>query len=153
MNNVRRLALIPAAALLLAACSSGAGSPSSPPSTLPAASASAATLIEVSLTDTLEITMSAMAVPVGVPVTFRVTNMGKIDHEFFLGDEDAQAGHEQEMMAMGGMGHDEADGIGVKPGETKELMYTFSKPGGTFVGCHVGGHYAGGMKAALMVIG
>lgn len=146
---VRRLALILAAALLVAACSSGAV----PPSAAPAASASAATLIDVSLTDTLEITMSAMTVPADVPVTFRVTNNGKIDHEFYLGDEDAQAGHEQEMMATGGMGHDERDGIGVKPGETKELMYTFSKAGETLVGCHVAGHYAGGMKASLTVMG
>ena len=38
-----------------------------------------------------------MTVPAGVPVTFVVTNSGTTDHEFYLGDEDAQAEHEKEM--------------------------------------------------------
>ena len=42
-----------------------------------------------------------MSVPGGVPVTFVVTNTGAIDHEFYLGDEDAQAEHEQEMTDDG----------------------------------------------------
>ena len=46
---------------------------------------------------------------------------------------------------MGGMGHDEPEGIAVRPGETKELIYTFAQPGETFAGCHVVGHYGGGM--------
>lgn len=48
-----------------------------------------------------------MTVPAGVPVTFVVTNTGSMDHEFYLGDEGAQAEHETKMQSMGGMGHDE----------------------------------------------
>lgn len=42
-------------------------------------------------------------------------------------------------------------GISLKPGETKELTYTFNETGQTFAGCHVAGHYTGGMKAAITV--
>lgn len=152
-----RLAFLPAAAALIAACSSGTGSTATPSSAAPAspssvASASAeATRIEVQLTDALKIEPATMTVPAGVPVTFVVTNTGATDHEFFLGDEEAQAEHEQEMQEMGGMSHDEEMGIGVKPGATKELTVTFPEAGSILVGCHVAGHYAGGMKATVQV--
>jgi uncharacterized cupredoxin-like copper-binding protein len=107
----------------------------------------------VTLTDALRIEPSTMTVSAGVPVTFVVTNSGAIEHEFYLGDEAEQAEHEKEMAAMGGMSHDEPQGIGVKPGETKELTYTFAQAGETLAGCHVVGHYGGGMKAAIMVTG
>jgi uncharacterized cupredoxin-like copper-binding protein len=154
-----RLALIVAAAVLAAACSSGTGptaaptgQPSAQPSAAPSASPRAAR-IEVKLTDAMRIEPASMTVPAGVPVTFVVTNTGILDHEFYLGDEAAQAEHEREMQAMGGMSHDEPNGIGVKPGETKELTYTFAKAGDMFAGCHVAGHYAGGMKASITVTG
>lgn len=73
-------------------------------------------------------------------------------HEFYIGDEEAQAEHEQEMQA-GGMTHDEPAGISVPPGETKELTFTFAEPGETLAGCHEPGHYAGGMKATITVGG
>jgi uncharacterized cupredoxin-like copper-binding protein len=154
--RLSRLALLPALTVLIAACSSGTGStaaPSSaasPPTPAPPASP-AATRIEVDLTDALKIEPAQMTVAKGVPVTFVVTNTGVTDHEFFLGDEAAQAEHEQEMMEMGGMGHDEEMGIAVEPGETRELTVTFPETGSILAGCHVAGHYAGGMKAAVEI--
>lgn len=44
-------------------------------------------------------------------------------------------------------------GVGVKPGQTKELTYTFTAPGQTLAGCHVDGHYGLGMKATITVSG
>lgn len=105
----------------------------------------------MTLTDTLRIEPALMSAPAGVPVTFVVTNTGAIDHEFYLGDEAAQAEHEQEMIEMGGKGHDEPERIAVDPGETKEPTYTFAEPGGMLAGCHVAGHYAGGMRSMITV--
>jgi len=152
-----RLALLQAIAVLIAACSSGTGStaaPSSAASQSPSSASSAsagATRIDVQLTDALKIEPARLTVPAGVPVTFVVTNAGLTDHEFYLGDEAAQAAHEQEMMKMGGMAHDEEMGIGVKPGETKELTVTFPAGGSILAGCHVAGHYAGAMKAVVEI--
>lgn len=139
----RRIALLPAIALLLAACASG-----TTPTTAPASAA--ATRIEVTLTDALRIEPASMTVPAGVPVTFVVTNAGALEHEFYLGDEAAQMEHEEEM-SMGGMAHGDPSGIGVDPGTTAELTYTFPAAGAVLAGCHVAGHYLAGMKADITV--
>ena len=147
--RLRHLTLLPALILIIVAACSGAGATVSP--SAPAASA-APQRIEVTLSDSFTIELASTTVPAGVPVTFVVTNAGAIDHEFYVGDEAAQAEHEEEMMA-GGMRHDEPDGISVKPGETIELTHTFDEPGETLAGCHEPGHYAAGMKAAITVSG
>ena len=56
------------------------------------------------------------------------------------------------VMAIGPrQTHNEPKGIAVRPGETRELTYAFAQAGGTLAGCHVAGHYAGGMKAAITI--
>jgi uncharacterized cupredoxin-like copper-binding protein len=151
----RPLALAPALILAIAACSGGGATSSQSPAAStpsPAASASpAAQRIEVKVTDALRMEPAAMTVKPGQPVTFVVTNTGAIQHEFFLGDEPAQGEHEQEMMSAGGMAMDEADAIVLKPGETKEITYTFPSAGAFIAGCHEAGHYPGGMKATITV--
>ncbi len=145
-------ALIAATAILVAACSTGGGTASVPAGSPAPSSAGNANRIEVKLTDSLRIEPDAFTVPAGVPVTFVITNSGATDHEFYIGDEAAQAKHEKEMVASG-MGHDEPEGIAVKPGQTRELTYTFAQPGQTLAGCHVAGHYGAGMKAAITITG
>lgn len=139
--------ILVAATFLVLACSSGGGAIATSPPT-PSAPA---TRVEVRLTDALKMEPSSMTVASGVPVTFVVSNGGVADHEFYLGDEAAQAAHEMEMGEMGGMTHDEPAGIAVKPGETKELTFTFDAVGMTLAGCHVTGHYGAGMKAEITV--
>ena len=102
------------------------------------------------MTDALRMEPAEMTVKAGQPVTFVVTNTGTIVHEFYLGDEAAQA-EQETMMQSGEMVHDTADGISLAAGETKELTYTFTTPGQTLAGCHEAGHYAGGMKATITV--
>lgn len=128
------------AASLAGACAGPAATPTAAPARL-----------EVTLTDAMRIEPDAMTVPAGVAVTFVVTNTGQIDHEFMLGDEAAQAEHEQEMLEPGAMAHDHSYAIAVKPGETKELVYTFESAGQLFAGCHFPGHYPAGMKATITV--
>lgn len=103
----------------------------------------------MSLTDALRIEPAEITVPVGRPVRFVVTNTGALDHEFYVGDETAQMEHE-EQMGMG-MQHGEEAGIEVAPGETKTLEMTFDAVGATLAGCHIEGHYAGGMKATIVI--
>lgn len=157
--HIRLVAPVVAAALFVVACSSSGATGSAPasapvadPTAAAGVSASpAATRIDVILTDTLRMEPSSMTVPAGVPVTFVITNAGALEHEFYLGDEAAQTAHEAEMQA-GAMNHDDPEGIAVKPGESRELTYTFDEPGETLAGCHVAGHYLGGMKATITVV-
>lgn len=165
--RIAHFALAALAALAITACSSPGStatrSPAAVPPSSPAAAtaspvaaspaASAITRIEVTLTDSMAIELSSMTVPAGVPITFVVTNTGVADHEFYLGDESAQVAHEAEMMANGGMSHDEPGGVAVAPGETKELVHTFGAAGVTIAGCHVAGHYAAGMMTQITIAG
>jgi len=100
-----------------------------------------------------DISYSPASIPVhaGETVTFVFHNMGRIQHEAFLGDAAAQADHDQEMAGgtgggMAGMG---GEAVKVDPGKTATITHTF-KPGETLlIGCHEPGHYAAGMKVAL----
>lgn len=152
MRLVHRAPLA-AVAILVAACS-GSGAVPAPATTAPGATPAApaaATRIEVKLTDALEILPAAMTVPAGQPVTFVVTNTGKITHEFVLGDEAEQQEHEEEM-ASGGMDMgDDPNSISVDPGQTRELTVTFDQSGQTLAGCHVAGHYAADMMATITI--
>lgn len=135
-------AVLVVAASLAGACAGPAATPTPAPPTR----------LEVTLTDAMRIEPDSMTVPAGVPVTFVVTNTGQIDHEFTLGDEAAQDKHEQEMLEPGAMAHDHAYTIVVKPGQTKELVFTFESAGVSFAGCHIPGHYPAGMKATINVV-
>lgn len=162
-SQIRLIAAVSLVVLVTVACSAAASpTPSSPPSFAPgptpsptqsADASTGAVRLAVTLTDALRIEPADLHVPFGRPVTFVVTNTGVLAHEFFVGDEAAQAEHEAEMVAMGGMTHDEPDGIALDPGETKELTMTFAPDdaGALLAGCHVAGHYAAGMWVTIGV--
>jgi uncharacterized cupredoxin-like copper-binding protein len=144
---LRRSPLLIVALAAVAACSGAAASeaPASAPT-----DAGDGTRIEVRLRDSFRIEPGDFSVPAGVPVTFVVTNGGVLDHELYIGDEAAQDEHDQEMRS-GGTAHDDPNGVAVDPGETKELTITFDTAGSLIAGCHVPGHYAGGMKTSVTV--
>lgn len=120
--------------------------------TAPGTSTDLGQVINVTLSDALRIEPAQITVKAGMPVTFQVTNPGLLDHEFYVGDEAAQAEHEAEMVAMGGMmPHDEETGIAVKPGQAKDLTLTFPSPGVFLGGCHITNHYSGGMRTTITV--
>ncbi len=96
--------------------------------------------------------LPALEVKTGETVRFVVTNKGNSVHEFVLGDAQEQAEHEKMMQSMGGMiMADEANAIRLKPGETKELVWTFAKAGTIEYACHQPGHYAAGMVGKIVV--
>ncbi len=76
----------------------------------------------------------------GETVLFRVTNSGHSLHEFVIGPKE---GHVH--------GEDGDTAIQVKPGETKELAWTFTEAGHTDFNCYVPGHSEAGMKGTITV--
>jgi uncharacterized cupredoxin-like copper-binding protein len=138
------LVLATVALATLAACG-GAGGASPGPTAAP----TAAPRIDVRLTDEMRIEPAEMNVPAGVPVTFVVTNVGQIEHEFYLGDEAAQQDHEEEMLSGAPM-HGHSNAVTVAPGATEELTFTFARAD-WLAGCHLPGHYPAGMKATITV--
>jgi uncharacterized cupredoxin-like copper-binding protein len=140
------IVLLAGLAVVLAACSASPTSGSASPT-----ASGSLRVIHVTTTDALRFQPNAFEVSVGETVRFEVTNADTIRHEFFIGDEDAQDDHEAEMVEMGGMLHDEPNGISVEPGEVKGLEHTFDAAGSVLIGCHEAGHYAGGMVATVTV--
>jgi uncharacterized cupredoxin-like copper-binding protein len=110
--------------------------------------------VAVSQLDTLAFDPGSLEVKVGETVEFVVTNDGAVHHEFVLGNAAFQAAHESEMAGMGGtMPADERGAVSVAPGETKRVIWKFTKPGSLLYGCHVAGHYAAGMMGDITVVG
>ncbi len=149
---MRRLSsfALPLIAITVAACGGGTSTSSPSIAPTPTPTAAGSTRIEVQLTDEFRISPDEINVPLGEPVTFVITNVGAIEHEFFVGTEEEQAEHEAEM-ASGGMAHDEPMGVSVAAGATKELTITFTDPETLLAGCHETGHYGAGMKATIRV--
>jgi uncharacterized cupredoxin-like copper-binding protein len=93
----------------------------------------------------------------GETVKFVVTNKGKSKHELTIGTAEEQAAHQAEMEAMAGMKHDESshemppNSLHVAPGETRELVWTFTKPGQLVFACNYPGHADLGMKGGIAV--
>lgn len=153
-HRVRRLPLIAATvtlAALLAACGHPGASGSAATSHKSSTPAGART-VEVAMED-IKFGQTALTVKAGETIDFRFTNTGKITHDAFIGDSDAQMEHEQEMAHMDDMaGHSMDEGaITVEPGASGQLSYTFTKPGTYEVGCHQPGHYGAGMKIDVTV--
>ena len=68
----------------------------------------------------------------GETIRFVVVNASPIDHDFTIGDAKTEAEHRAEMAKMIAMGMthgDEANAIMLKPGQRKELIWKFTKPG------------------------
>ena len=86
-----------------------------------------------------------------MPVTFKISNDGAIQHEFFVGDAAAQEKRERAMAAGTAKTDDTKRDVIVDPGSSKSLTLTFGEPGEVIVACHFPGHYAAGMKAIVTV--
>lgn len=93
----------------------------------------------------------------GQPVVFRISNISALAHEALLGDEKEQKAHAKEMASMPGMSHKPdsykaGEGfVEIKAKGKGEIRTTFSKPGRTIIGCHLPGHYEGGMRLTVIV--
>lgn len=133
------LALASAGALTLAACSGDSGD--------------GTRTIEVAAFDSMRFDPMQIEVKVGETVRFVVSNPGSTEHEFVLGDEDVQMAHEEQMDM--GMEHgsieSELPSLTLAPGETKTIEVTFDEAGSILYGCHVEGHYEGGMVGTIEV--
>ncbi|TGN40433.1 cupredoxin domain-containing protein [Marinobacter confluentis] len=124
---------------------------------------------------TIDVTMmdnyyepESISVKPGETIRFRVKNEGALVHEFNIGTADMHEAHQEEMqmmvkhgvikgdridhkmmeMDMGdghSMKHDDPNSVLMEPGETKEIIWTFTKATDLEFACNVPGHYQAGM--------
>lgn len=98
--------------------------------------------------DGMRFIMDVPSIQQGEIIKFVVTNQGAGQHEFSVGDTASQRAHAKLMAKNPGMKHEsDPTAIHVEPGETKELIWKFSKPvqGNVVFACQMPGHYEGGM--------
>jgi uncharacterized cupredoxin-like copper-binding protein len=99
---------------------------------------------------------SQISVKSGETIRFFVTNSDQIDHEFVIGDAASQAEHRKEMAEMMTMGHvmkhTDPNAVSVTTGETKTLVWKFSRSGKFEIDCNVAGHFEAGMSGIVDVI-
>jgi len=88
-------------------------------------------------------TPSTITVQRGETITFAVTTMGPLAHEFMVGPAAAVAADQA--------GTPEIADIGMM--DTKTLTYTFEGSGPYAFACHAPGHYEAGMRGTITVVG
>ena len=85
---------------------------------------------------------SAISVARGETVTFEVTSMGGLVHEFMVGPADAVAADTE--------GTPEVADLGMM--QTGAVTMTFDGSGPYAFACHVAGHYEAGMRGTITVV-
>jgi plastocyanin len=125
----------------------GGGSPGGPQPSPGSAdfvpgTASAPRVVRIVATPRLQFVPDTVTVKQGETITFEVTTMGPIVHEFMVGpaaDVAADKAGTPEIADLGMM-------------QTGSVTYTFDGPGPYAFACHVTGHYEAGMTGTITVI-
>lgn len=87
----------------------------------------------------------------GETVRFIVTNTGYLDHEIVFDTHEEIMDHAELMMNHPDMRHDDPNALTLAPGETGELIWTFSQAGTFQYACLIPGHMDAGMHGPLTV--
>lgn len=112
-----------------------------------------------------------LSLQAGETIRFVIRNDGEFLHEFNIGTAAMHAAHQEEMASMmehgmltptgvdeekmqmdhgaGAMDHDDPNSVLVEPGETKELVWTFTAATDLEFACNVPGHYDAGMMGEI----
>ncbi len=120
---------------------------------IPANASDANTVIYVNLLDTMRFEFDKpLALNQGDTVRFVVNNLGKIRHEFSIGNETEQIAHRVMMQKMPDMMHEDGNTVSVEPGKTKELTWKFSANEKVVFACNIPGHAEAGMQASTELL-
>ena len=113
--------------------------------------ASAVTRIIAIKAGDMRYSLKKLEVKASETIRFVITNQGPSKHEFVIGNHAFHSQHIKEMEEMPDMPMDEANSVDLQPGETKSLIWQFTKPGDFMFGCDIPGHFQAGMSGAITV--
>lgn len=119
-------------------------------------------VINISM-DEMRFDPATIDVEKGETIRFVISNDGRMVHEFNIGTDQMWSNHEAEMRKMmqrgmmtgralnhdrmreAGTMHDDANSVLLEPGETAEMVWTFSGSAEIGFACNVPGHRQAGM--------
>jgi uncharacterized cupredoxin-like copper-binding protein len=107
--------------------------------------------IFIGMNDHFEFVPAKLTIKPGETVRLVVRNTGAVDHELFLGTAREIAAHAELMRRDPKAHHHEPQQVLVPPGEVRELLWHFDRPGTFVFGCLLPGHYEAGMKGTIVV--
>lgn len=113
--------------------------------------AKAVRTIRVDMADTMRFTPAEIHVKRGETVRLVAANKGQVLHEMVLGTPDELKKHAEFMKAFPGMEHDEPHMTHVKPGQSGEIVWQFTKAGVFQFACLIPGHFEAGMVGKVTV--
>ncbi|MFN4277790.1 MAG: plastocyanin/azurin family copper-binding protein [Ferrovibrio sp.] len=107
--------------------------------------------INVVMTDEMRFSPETVTVKRGETIRFVVKNAGELRHEMTLGTMEELVEHAAVMEKHPDMEHDDPNAVTVEPGQTKTILWKFTKAGSFDFGCLVPGHMPAGMKGRIVV--
>ena len=107
-----------------------------------AGTTSAPRVVRIVASDALRFSPDTLTVKAGETITFEVTTMGMMSHEFMVGPA--------ADVAADTAGTPEVADIAMMA--TRSLTYTFNGPGPFAFACHAPGHYEAGMRGTIIVV-
>jgi uncharacterized cupredoxin-like copper-binding protein len=107
--------------------------------------------IEVEMSDSMRFNPAAITVQRGETIRFIARNTGRVNHEMVLGTKQELKEHAALMRKFPDMQHADPNQVSVKPGETGELIWRFTKAGTFDFACLQPGHFEAGMVGKIAV--
>ena len=107
--------------------------------------------IKVSMSDAMRFTPAVIKVKTGQTVKFAISNGGKALHEMVIGTTEELKAHAELMRKFPEMEHSAAHMAHVKPSQSGEIVWQFTKPGEYSFACLIPGHFEAGMVGKVVV--
>lgn len=107
--------------------------------------------INVDMSDAMRFSPTDINVKQGETIRFVVKNSGKLSHEFALGTTADLKAHNEVMKKNPEMEHAEDNMVTVKPGQSGEVLWKFTKATKVDFACLHVGHFDAGMKGSIAV--
>jgi uncharacterized cupredoxin-like copper-binding protein len=107
--------------------------------------------INIVMSDEMRFSPETVTVKRGETIRFVVKNAGELRHEMTLGTMEELVEHAAVMEKHPDMEHDDPNAVTVEPGQTKTILWKFTKAGSFDFGCLVPGHMPAGMKGRIVV--
>lgn len=107
--------------------------------------------VTVTMSDAMRFDPAVIRVKKGETLRIVAADRGKLVHELVLGTMEELKEHAELMRKFPDMEHDEPSMARVKPGETGEIVWQFTRPGEFHFACLVPGHFEAGMVGKVLV--